>query len=100
MIIFTSVLSHSNPVENKTMKRNTTVTATKHLNVSLNSLNSIQNNKISRKRQSKSLEKVRKRKRKTGSYYPIRDEEPESSTQPSDSVKKEKLKNKQNFTDS
>ena len=96
MIVFTSILGHSEPAEDKTMDTNGLRTI-KHLNVSLNS---IQNNKISRKRQSKSLEKVRKRKKKTGSYYPIRDEEPESSTQPSDSVKKEKLKNNQNFTDS
>ena len=96
MIIFTSVLSHSNPVEDKTMNSHG-ATITKHFNVSLNS---IQNNKISRKRQSKSLEKVRKRKKKSGSYYPIRDEEPESANSLSSPSQVEKLKNNSNLTES
>ena len=105
MIIFTTTLGHSNPAEDKTMIKNGLI-ATKNINISLNS---IENKKITRKRQSKSLEKVRKRKKKSGSYYPIQDEQSKSpnsissSTQPPGSEKEEhknKLKNNQNLTKS
>ena len=96
LVLFASSLGHSNPVENKTMNTNG-LTAGKHFNVSLNA---IQNNKISRKRQSKSLEKVRKRKKKSGSYYPIRDEESESANSISSPTQVEKLKNSPNLTES
>ena len=100
--LFISTLGHSDPVEDKTMNRNG-LTAIKQFNVSLNS---ILNNKISRKRQSKSLEKVRKRKKKSGSYYPIRDKQSVSvnsisslAKAPGSEKEENKLKNNQNLTE-